>query len=112
MLSSEHGASPGHEGRHAVWAGIGVYSWDGRRLLENWVEQDFLAQERQLLGEESAPALEPPHRDPWISTHAQPANPEALEIARAWLAKGELGAAPQVGIDSSWYRAVEPSPLE
>ena len=112
MRFSEHGASPGHGGLHAVWSGIGVYSWDGRRLLGNWVEQDFLAQEHQLLGEQSAPALEPPHCDPWISTRAQPSDPEALEIARAWLAKGDLRAAPQVVIDSSWYRALEPSPLE
>lgn len=112
MRFSEHGASPGHGGRQAVWAGIGVYSWDGRRLLENWVEQDFLAQERQLHGEESAPALEPAHCDPWVSTRAQPSDPEALEIARAWLSKGDVSAAPKVVIDDSWYRALDPSPIE
>jgi predicted ester cyclase len=112
MRFSEHGAAPGHGGRLAVWAGIGVYSWDGRRLRENWVEQDFLAQERQLSGEEPAPALEPPHCDPWVSTRAEPSDPEAMETARAWLAKGDLRAAPEVVIDSSWYRALEPSPVE
>ena len=33
------------DGAACRWAGIGVYRWDGTRLVENYVEQDHLSQE-------------------------------------------------------------------
>ena len=38
---SEHGASMRHAGALAAWSGIGLYKWDGERLTENFVEQDY-----------------------------------------------------------------------
>jgi len=111
MRFSEHGASPRAQGRYAAWGGIGVYRWNGSQLLENFVEQDFLAQEAQLAGGDPAP-LEPAHLDPWVGTRSCPADPEALRIARAWLAKGDLRDACEVVIDGSWYEPLAPSPID
>jgi len=111
MRFSEHGCSPAAGGNAAAWGGIGLYRWNGNQLLENLVEQDFLAQETQLLSGDVAP-LEVPHVDPWVATVAEPLNPEAEEIARAWLLEGDLRAANQVTIDGSWYGEVAPSPID
>ena len=111
MRFSEHGCSPAAGGNSAAWGGIGLYRWDGKQLLENYVEQDFLAQEAQLQSGEVAP-LEPPHVDPWTSTVADASNPDAEEIARTWLLKGDLRAARDVTIDGSWYRELAPSPID
>ncbi len=81
---SEHGASNRYGGNAASWTGIGIYDWNGRQLLENWVEQDYLARRLQLTTGEPTP-LDPPALDPW-TTPAEPANDETERIARAWLA--------------------------
>ena len=111
MRFSEHGAAADAGGRFAVWGGIGLYRWNGRQLLENFVEQDFLAQEQQLATGAPAP-LEVPHLDPWVGTRAEPASPDAEQVVRAWLAKGDLRAASDAVIDGSWYEPLAPSPLE
>jgi predicted ester cyclase len=112
MRFSEHARMPAEEGgRFAAWAGIGVYKWNGAQLTENYVEQDFFAQLAQVSGSVPAAPLEPPHLDPWVGTTAEPARPEAEEIVRAWLARGDLRDAPEVVVDSSWYEALAPSPL-
>jgi hypothetical protein len=112
MRFSEHGAAPAEAGRYAVWGGIGVYRWNGEQLVENFVEQDFFAQQAQLSGSVPAAPLEPPHLDPWVGTRAEPANPEALKIAREWLERGDLREAPRAIVDSSWYEDLAPSPIE
>ncbi|MEX2207186.1 MAG: nuclear transport factor 2 family protein [Myxococcota bacterium] len=111
MRFSEHGAASDADGRLAAWGGIGLYRWNGRKLLENFVEQDFLAQEEQLATGECAP-LESPHLDPWTSTRAEPSNPEAEALVRAWLGKGDLRDAESVVIDGSWYGRPAESPIE
>jgi len=111
MRFSEHGRSPQAGGNGAVWGGIGVYRWDGKQLRENYVEQDFLSQEKQLKSGEVAP-LEPPHVDPWMLTVAEPSDPVTEEIARTWLSKGDLRAAQKVIIDGSWYGELPPSPID
>jgi hypothetical protein len=111
MRFSEHGAAADAGGRLAAWGGIGLYRWNGRQLLENFVEQDFLAQEEQLVTGVPAP-LETPHLDPWLGTRAEPACVDAEAVVRAWLAKGDLRAAARAVSDGSWYAALAPSPLE
>jgi hypothetical protein len=86
---TEHGASARHDGARAAWGGIGLYRWDGRWLLENHVEQDYLARRRQLAGGGPDP-VEPPAVAPW-DTRSAPPDPAAEEIVRAWLAAGDLG---------------------
>lgn len=111
MRFSEHGAAVDAGGRCAAWGGIGLYRWNGRQLLENFVEQDFLAQEQQLATGVAAP-LESPHLDPWLGTRAQAPSAEAEAAARAWLAKGELRAAANAEVDDSGYAPPMPWPLE
>jgi SnoaL-like polyketide cyclase len=110
MRFSEHGAAADAGGRLAAWGGIGLYRWNGKQLLENFVEQDFLAQEEQLATGVAAP-LEPPHLDPWLATRAEPASRDAEAVVRAWLARGELRAAERAVVDGSWYAPAE-SPLD
>ncbi|HVH18876.1 MAG TPA: nuclear transport factor 2 family protein [Myxococcota bacterium] len=111
MRFSEHGAAADAGGRFAAWGGIGLYRWNGTRLLENFVEQDFHAQEEQLATGVPAP-LESPHLDPWLGTRTEAENAEAEAVVRAWLAKGDLRAAGNAVIDGSWYAPLAPSPLE
>jgi hypothetical protein len=111
MRFSEHGAAPAEGDRYAAWGGIGVYRWNGEQLLENFVEQDFFAQQVQLAGSAPPAPLEPPHLDPWVGTKAEPASPEAEKVAREWLERGDLRNAPEAIVDSSWYEALAPSPL-
>lgn len=103
MRFSEHASLPrGSDGRSlACWAGIGLYRWNGTRLTECSVEQDFLARHQQLSA--GAPhALEPPHLDPWMATSVEAADEKGAEAkARAWLEAGELTDAPTVVIDDS-----------
>lgn len=112
MRFSEHGISPGEGGRAAAWGGIGVYRWNGEQLLENFVEQDFHAQQAQLSGAAPPAPLEPPHVDPWLGTKAEPADPGVEKVAREWLERGDLRDAPEVVVDSSWYEPLAPSPIE
>src|SRR5688572_19572282 len=66
MHFSEHAALPAGQGRAlACWRGIGLYKWNGKRLTENYVEQDYLAMQAQVASGEPHP-LTPPHLDPWV----------------------------------------------
>lgn len=112
MRFTEHGASVEEEERLAAWTGIGVYRWNGEQLIENFVEQDFLARQAQLLGDAPTAPLEPPHLDPWVGTKAEPANPEVEKVTREWLERGDIRSAPEAVVDSSWYEAMAPSPIE
>jgi hypothetical protein len=86
MRFSEHGRSVRHGGRAAVWAGIGLYRWNGRKLVENHVEQDYLARRRQL--DTGRPgAVEPPALAPW-DTIALPPDPGAEAVVGEWIAAG------------------------
>ena len=70
----------------AVWGGIGLYAWNGRRLTTNRVEQDYLARRRQLA--EGVPdAVPPPAPAPW-DTVARAPDPAADRAARAWAEQG------------------------
>ena len=101
MRFSEHGAAADHDNRLTAWRGIGLYRWNGRRLVENWVEQDYESQARQLATGVPNP-LDRPHVDPWVTTQPIPENPAAVETARRFLTAGDLSAAGgEVIIDDS-----------
>lgn len=85
---TEHGASMRHGGVRASWSGIGLYRWDGQRLLENFVEQDYFSRRGQLAGDSPAP-IEPPAVAPW-DTEAVAPDPAAESTVREWLAAGDL----------------------
>lgn len=86
MRFSEHGASTRHGEAAAAWAGLGLYRWNGRRLTENWVEQDYLARRRQLAGGGPDPVAAPAVA-PWDVT-AGPPDAGAERAVRDWVAAG------------------------
>jgi hypothetical protein len=99
MRFSEHGSMPTGEGDAralSCWRGIGLYKWNGTRLTENYVEQDYLSAHRQL--QSGVPQfLDPIHLDPWVGTEAVARSAEAEDSVRTWLAKGDL-------TDARWHR--------
>lgn len=88
-------------GNLACWGGIGLYDWDGEKLVENWVEQDYLSRKAQVLGEAPGHTLDTPHPDPW-STEPVAANDANEAIARAFVERGDLMMAATVVVDDSW----------
>ena len=102
MRFSEHASMPLPDGSRALacWRGIGLYKWNGRRLTENYVEQDYLAMSEQLATGTPRP-LEPPHLDPWMATEVVQADPAAEDAVRAWLLRGDLADAGHLTIDDS-----------
>jgi hypothetical protein len=108
MRFSEHAALPTRAGgrRLAAWRGIGLYKWDGSRLTENYVEQDFFSRREQLAGA-AAHAIDPPHLDPWMSTRPVPADPAAEAVVRELVSSGELHEARWAQIDASAGESVE-----
>lgn len=85
MRFSEHGRSA-RDGRVAAWTGIGLYHWNGRRLVSNLVEQDYLSRRRQLTAGTPAP-VGPPAPAPW-DTRGEPADPAAEALVRDWIGTG------------------------
>jgi predicted ester cyclase len=100
MRFSEHGASRTHGGSLCSWGGIGLYSWNGRRLVSNFVEQDYLSRREQLAAGRANP-VESPALAPW-DTDAQAPEPIAERITRAWLDSGAVAATPGVLLDDQW----------
>lgn len=99
MYFSEHARMPGKHGPAlACWRGIGLYQWNGTRLTENYVEQDYAAMQAQLGGGPPHPLL-PPHIDPWTSTEPVPADAAAEATVRAWLDRGDLADAGSLHAD-------------
>ncbi|MGH3630791.1 MAG: ester cyclase [Sciscionella sp.] len=89
MRFSEHGASRRHGGAMAIWTGLGLYRWNGRKLVDNYVEQDYLSRRRQLSG--TGPDIaQPPALAPW-DTVAIDADPTAERTVRCWIDGGLAG---------------------
>lgn len=106
MHFSEHAAMPAGESRALTcWRGIGLYDWNGERLVGNWVEQDYFAMHRQIETGIPDPILSP-HLDPWLWTDPVPADPGALAAVRAWVERGDLADAADVEIDDARTGAI------
>ncbi len=103
MRFSEHGASNKHNGALCAWGGIGLYAWNGEKLVKNHVEQDYFSRALQL--KRGAPnPVESPAIAPW-DTKGEAPDAEAEAIVRAWLNSGELAATPGVLCDDAWTGA-------
>lgn len=96
---SEHGRSV-RRGTDAVWLGISLYRWDGTRLVECRVEQDYFSRRRQLAAGRPEP-LPPPAVDPW-TVPPGPTEAEAELTVRTWLEKTGLDGAVVVLDDEPW----------
>lgn len=100
MRFSEHGRSRLHGDRACAWGGIGLYAWNGTKLVGNHVEQDYLARKRQLRS--GVPdRVDHPALAPW-TTEAVPPDAEAVAVVRAWLDSGALATTPGVLLDDQW----------
>jgi predicted ester cyclase/ketosteroid isomerase-like protein len=109
---SEHGSSVRHAGALAAWSGIGLYKWDGERLTENFVEQDYYSRRAQLARGTPLP-VEASAIAPWDVQPAAP-NPAAERIVRELLEGGDLTQTDGVVFDDEWtgtprQRVIEPS---
>lgn len=106
---TEHGPSA-ERGGAAAWAGIGIFGWDGSRLTTNVTEEDYLSRRRQLAGGVSDPVATPATA-PW-SARPEPADQDAEDAVRAWLASGDLAAGGRVQLDDGWTGQPTPPLLE
>lgn len=92
LVFTEHGASRRHGGLLAAWRGVSLYHWDGTRLLDCTVEQDYFARRRQLADGVPDPVGTPGH-DPW-SNPVEPEDATVLDSVMQWLREGGLDSAP------------------
>ncbi|RYG96368.1 MAG: nuclear transport factor 2 family protein [Alphaproteobacteria bacterium] len=103
MRFSEHGASLRHGGRQCAWEGIGLYAWNGKRLISNHVEQDYFSRSAQLNSGVANP-VEPPAVAPW-DTVAVAGDKEAEGLVEQWLHAGGLSTTENVVCDDAWTGA-------
>jgi predicted ester cyclase len=109
LVFTEHGASRRHGGRPAAWRGVSLYHWDGTRLLDCTVEQDYFARRRQLSDGVPDPVGTPGH-DPWSAPVAAE-DVAALNSVVAWLRQGGLDSAPSDRFDDGPAGAVPVRPV-
>ncbi len=107
---SEHGASVRHNGARASWSGIGLYKWNGERLTENFVEQDYYSRRGQLAKGVALP-VEASAIAPWDTTPSAP-NREAEQVVRELLLRGDLMATDGVVFDDEWTGATRQRVIE
>ncbi|MEU6573416.1 nuclear transport factor 2 family protein [Streptomyces sp. NPDC046805] len=82
---TEHGRSM-HGGGAAAWQGVSLYRWDGERLTECRVEQDYCSRRRQLDSGEPLPVASP-GIDPW-ATEPMASDESAVATVSEWLSSG------------------------
>lgn len=87
MYFSEHGRSVQYDAE-AVWHGVSLYRWNGLRLTECRIEQDYYGRRRQLQAKVPDP-IDPPAYAPWTAT-VEPPNTQNEQIACAWLQSNGL----------------------
>jgi hypothetical protein len=93
---TEHGYSVLHGGTSA-WNGISLYRWDGRRLTECRVEQDYHSRRSQQLSGQPARVVSP-GLDPWAG-QPQPPNTATEEVSRIWLEQNGMTDLPPGALD-------------
>lgn len=99
MHFTEHGRSA-LSNRPAVWTGVSLYRWNGEKLTECRVEQDYFARRDQLRADTSGRML-PPAVDPWTEQQLAPdANTD--QLVREWLRRGGLADAPMGSLNDEY----------
>lgn len=97
MHFTEHGRSMVSD-RLAVWTGVSLYRWNGKKLTECRVEQDYFARRQQLRDGVADPML-PAAVDPW-SGQQHAANDDSGRLVLDWLLHGGLSRAPIGSLDN------------
>lgn len=96
MFFSEHGRSVQYD-TDAVWHGVSLYRWNGERLTECRIEQDYYARRRQLTSKK-ADTIRSPACAPWLE-RVEPTNPQSEDVLVAWLRDRELLSSPLGSLD-------------
>jgi SnoaL-like domain len=101
---TEHGYSA-LRGGAAAWNGISLYRWDGTRLTECRVEQDYHSRRSQQLSGQPVTVVSP-GLDPWTG---QPQAPNATteEVSRSWLKENGIADAPAGALDDEHSASVQ-----
>ncbi|HVY84574.1 MAG TPA: nuclear transport factor 2 family protein [Caulobacterales bacterium] len=87
MAFSEYGHSVQYDADTA-WRGVSLYRWNGQRLTECRIEQDYYARRRQLLSKKPDPVDQPAYA-PWTAK-VEKADPASEAAVSAWLKDGGL----------------------
>lgn len=87
MYFSEYGHSIQY-GADTAWHGVSLYRWNGERLTECRIEQDYYGRRRQLLTKKPDPVDQPAYA-PWTAP-VEKANPASEATVSAWLKDGGL----------------------
>lgn len=96
---TEHGKSALHKGS-AAWSGISMYRWNGERLTQCRVEQDYYGRRRQQRTGRTNP-IEQPAIDPW-ATRPEATDEHTEAMVRKWLDEGGLAEAPHGALDDEY----------
>lgn len=96
MYFSEYGYSAKF-GTNVAWHGVSLYRWNGSKLTECRIEQDYYGRRRQLETKRPDPIDQPAYA-PWTAAINGPdATSEA--IVTTWLKGGHLLASPNGSLD-------------
>ncbi|HJQ16993.1 MAG TPA: nuclear transport factor 2 family protein [Allosphingosinicella sp.] len=87
MYFSEHGHSIQFDA-DTVWHGVSLYRWNGERLTECRIEQDYYGRRRQLTNKIPDP-IDPPAYAPWTVPVEAPSEANEERVT-AWLNSGGL----------------------
>jgi predicted ester cyclase len=101
---TEHGYSVRH-GAGSAWKGVSLYRWDGRRLTECRVEQDYHSRRSQQLSGQPTPVVSP-GLDPWAG-QPEPLNATTAEVSRTWLNQNGIADAPAGALDDEHSAPVQ-----
>lgn len=107
MRFTEHGPSVADDGRPAAWTGIGLFWWDGTRLVRNVTEEDYHARRRQL-AERCSDPVGGPAAAPWAAAPVAE-DPAARAAVLSWLRAGDFAGAV---LDDGWTGQPTPALLE
>ncbi|MGK9274081.1 nuclear transport factor 2 family protein [Williamsia muralis] len=87
MHFSEYGRST-LTGRESVWGGVSLYNWNGEKLTDCRVEQDYYARREQ--SRSGVPDLmESPAFDPWTVDPQEP-DADTDQLVRDWIIAGGI----------------------
>ena len=87
MYFSEHGYSK-QFGALTAWHGASLYRWNGERLTECRIEQDYYGRRRQLASK-NADLIDSPACAPWVGP-IEPASETNERLVEQWLEEGGL----------------------
>jgi predicted ester cyclase len=87
MFFSEHGHSAQYD-VDTAWHGVSLYRWNGEKLTECRIEQDYYGRRRQLESKSADPIAQPAYA-PWTRP-VEPSSSASEALVTDWLTNGGL----------------------